>query len=69
MTDNEEAIIATIHIQPDYRFTYGEARMAKNMVRKGLLESIGNKQYKVTRLAENHYSNDFVYPSDAECLL
>ena len=55
LTDTEWAVICTIRQEPNYRFLYNEAKIAKRMEAKGLLKSIGNKRYEVTDKAKALY--------------
>lgn len=56
LTNDEWAIICTIHQEPKYRFLREEFTKASKLEQRGLLQSIGNKMFSVTKLGEEIYS-------------
>lgn len=48
MTVERWSVIAAIRAEPDYRFQYSEAAMARRMAKDGLLRPRGDKKYAVT---------------------
>lgn len=56
LTNDEWAIICTIRQEPKYRFLQDELTRAKKLEQRGLIQSIGNKMFSVTKLGEEIYS-------------
>ena len=56
LTNDEWAIICTIRQEPKYRFLQEELARAKKLEQRGLIQSIGNKMFSVTKLGEEIYS-------------
>ena len=56
LTNDEWAIICTIHQEPKYRFLQEELARAKKLEQRGLIQSIGNKMFSVTKLGEEFYN-------------
>jgi len=56
LTNDEWAIICTIRQEPKYRFLQEELTRAKKLEQRGLIQSIGNKMFSVTKLGEEIYS-------------
>ena len=52
---DEWAIICTIRQEPKYRFLREELTRAKKLEQAGLIQSIGNKMFSVTKLGEELY--------------
>lgn len=55
LTNDEWVIICTIHQEPKYRFLQEEFARAKKLEQRGLIQSIGNKMFSVTKLGEELY--------------
>lgn len=55
LTNLQWAVIATIHNQPDYKFTGDERKAAERMVKRGFLKRLKDNQYKVTHKGEEIY--------------
>lgn len=55
LTNDECSIICTIHQEPKYRFLQEELAQAKKLEARGLIQSIGNKRFSVTKLGEEIY--------------
>lgn len=55
LTNDEWSIICTIRQEPKYRFLQEELARAKKMEQRGLIQSIGNKMFSVTKLGEELY--------------
>lgn len=55
LTNDEWSIICTIHQEPKYRFLQEELVQAKKLEARGLIQSIGNKRFSVTKLGEEIY--------------
>jgi hypothetical protein len=55
LTNDEWSIICTIHQEPKYRFLQEELAQAKKLEARGLIQSIGNKCFSVTKLGEEIY--------------
>ena len=60
INDEEWAVIAVIHTEPKYKFQYDEAKFAKKMEEKGLIQTVGSKMYAVTKLGEKLFSRGVV---------
>lgn len=48
LTTIEWAVICAVRAEPQYRFQYNEAKIARRMEGKGLIKSRGDKMYNVT---------------------
>lgn len=55
LTNDERAIICTIHQDPKYRFLQEELTKAKKLEERGILQHIGNKRFSITKLGEELY--------------
>lgn len=55
LTNDEWAILCTIHQEPKYRFLQEEFAQAKKLEKRGLLQHVGNKRFSVTKLGEELY--------------
>ena len=55
LTNDEWSIICTIRQEPKYRFLQEELAQAKKLEARGLIQSIGNKRFSVTKLGEEIY--------------
>lgn len=55
LTNDEWVIICTIRQEPKYRFLQEELTQAKKLEQRGLIQSIGNKMFSVTKLGEEIY--------------
>lgn len=59
LSNDEVAVICTIHQEPMYRFVNEEFKMASKMEKDGLLQSVGKKMFSVTKQGEKLYSEMF----------
>ena len=55
LTNFQEAVIITLHQEPNYEFVAGEAKTAKAMMKEGLLACTGKNTYKVTSQGDKAY--------------
>ena len=55
LTNDEWIIICTIRQEPKYRFLQEELNHAKKLEQRGLIQSVGNKMFSVTKLGEELY--------------
>jgi hypothetical protein len=56
LSDEQWEIISQIHIAPRYRFMGDKLKAAQEMEKAGMLQSIGNKMFIVTKTGEKLYA-------------